>query len=61
MNDHDPQQGRETSVGGGFRIAVPQIYRFVVRVDYGKSIGRSSSQGFSIGLNQFFQPYKMVF
>ncbi len=61
MNDHDPLIGRETSVGGGVRIAIPQIYRFIVRIDYGKSIGKSRSQGFSIGLNQFFQPYKMVF
>jgi outer membrane protein assembly factor BamA len=61
MNDHDPLRGRETSVGAGVRIAIPQIYRFVVRVDYGKSVGSTRSQGLSIGLNQFFQPYKMVF
>jgi hypothetical protein len=61
MNDHQPWHGRETSLGGGVRIAIPQIYRFIVRIDYGKSIGQTRSQGFSIGLNQFFQPNKMVF
>jgi hypothetical protein len=53
--------GRETSFGGGIRIAIPQIYRFVIRIDYGMSLGSTKSRGLSIGLNQFFQPYKLVF
>ena len=61
MNDHDPSRGQEASLGGGVRIAIPQIYRFILRFDYGTSIGHSRSHGFSVGLNQFFQPYKMVF
>ena len=54
-------KGRETSVGGGIRISIPQVYRFIIRVDYGVSIGNTKSRGLSIGLNQFFQPYKLVF
>jgi hypothetical protein len=61
MNGHSPYKARETSIGGGFRIAVPQVYRLVLRVDYGVSVGNTKSRGLSIGLNQFFQPYKMVF
>ena len=61
MNDHDPASARETSVGAGVRIAIPQIYRFVIRIDYGRSIGTTKSAGLSVGLNQFFQPYKMTF
>ena len=61
MAGHSPYDGRETSVGGGVRIAVPQVYRLVLRVDYGLSLGHTKSKGLSIGLNQFFQPYKMVF
>jgi hypothetical protein len=61
MNDHDPASARETSVGTGVRIAIPQIYRFVIRIDYGRSIGTTKSAGLSVGLNQFFQPYKMTF
>jgi outer membrane protein assembly factor BamA len=61
MNDHNPLSFRESSAGFGVRIAVPQIYRFVVRIDYGRSIGATKSSGFSIGMNQFFQPYKMSF
>lgn len=54
-------KGRETSVGGGVRISIPQVYRFIIRVDYGVSVGNTKSRGLSIGLNQFFQPYKLVF
>lgn len=61
MRGGDIGDGRETSLGGGIRIAIPQIYRFVIRVDYGLSVGATKSRGLSIGLNQFFQPYKLVF
>jgi len=61
MSGQSAERQRETSVGGGVRISVPQIYRFVIRFDYGVSIGHTKSRGVSIGLNQFFQPYKLVF
>jgi outer membrane protein assembly factor BamA len=52
---------QETSVGVGVRLSVPQVYRLMLRVDYAKSIGRTKGQGFSVGLGQFFQPYKLVY
>jgi hypothetical protein len=61
MRGGEFSDGRETSLGGGIRIAIPQIYRFVIRIDYGMSLGATKSRGLSIGLNQFFQPYKLVF
>jgi hypothetical protein len=61
MRGDDFGAGRETSLGAGIRIAIPQIYRFVIRIDYGLSVGATKSRGLSIGLNQFFQPYKLVF
>jgi outer membrane protein assembly factor BamA len=61
MRERDLSKGRETSVGGGVRISIPQVYRFIIRVDYGVSVGNTKSRGLSIGLNQFFQPYKLVF
>ena len=61
MRGADLGSGRETSLGGGIRIAIPQVYRFVIRIDYGLSVGPTKSRGLSVGLNQFFQPYKLVF
>lgn len=52
---------RETAVGLGVRMSVPQIYRLVLRVDYGWSIGQTKTRGLSIGLGQFFQPYKLFY
>lgn len=45
------------SAGIGIRIASPNIHRLMLRVDYGKSLDGKFS-GISIGLNQFFQPYR---
>ena len=52
---------RETTVGVRLRMAVPQIYRLLLRIDYGWGIGQTKTHGLSVGLNQFFQPYKMTF
>lgn len=52
---------RESAVGIGFRFSVPQVYRLLIRIDYGWSVGHTKSQGLSIGLGQFFQPYKLSF
>jgi outer membrane protein assembly factor BamA len=46
------------SYGAGIRIAIPQVYRLVFRIDYAFTEGDIKSQGISAGLNQFFQPYK---
>lgn len=58
---NDAYAHRESAVGVGLRFAVPQIYRLLVRVDYGWSLGPTKTRGLSIGLGQFFQPYKLFF
>jgi hypothetical protein len=47
------------SVGAGVRVSFPKVHRLVFRMDYawGDS-NQISTSGISIGLNQFFQPYK---
>ncbi|MFK7872364.1 MAG: hypothetical protein AB8C84_04230 [Oligoflexales bacterium] len=44
------------SIGLGVRIAVPQVHRLMLRIDY--AISRQGFSGFSIGLNHFFQAYR---
>lgn len=47
------------SAGAGVRLSIPKVHRLVFRLDY--AWGRSndiSTSGISLGLNQFFQPYK---
>lgn len=46
------------SYGAGLRLAIPQIYRMVLRIDYAVSQFPQFSHGLSIGLNQFFQPFR---
>lgn len=46
-----------SSAGVGLRIAIPQIYRLIFRIDYAWSLDGSGSQGFAAGLNELFQPY----
>jgi hypothetical protein len=48
----------EHSYGLGFRIAIPQVYRLLFRFDYAWNAKDPSQKGFSIGMNDFFQPYK---
>lgn len=47
------------SAGTGIRLSIPKVHRLVFRLDYawGKS-EKISTSGISLGLNQFFQPYK---
>ncbi len=45
------------STGFGLRLAVPQIYRMLFRLDYAWSIDGSRTQGVTAGMNQFFEPY----
>ncbi len=47
------------SAGLGFRFAIPKVHRLVLRVDYGWGWSENvRTSGMSLGLNQFFQPYK---
>lgn len=46
------------SAGIGLRIAIPQIHRLMLRVDYAWGLDESGSSSISAGLNQFFDPYK---
>jgi len=55
----DARQDLFRSAGGGVRVSIPKVHRLVFRLDY--AWGRSSqisTSGISLGLNQFFQPYK---
>lgn len=45
------------ATGFGLRLAVPQIYRMLFRIDYAWSIDGSRTQGITAGMNQFFDPY----
>jgi hypothetical protein len=45
------------SVGVGLRIAVPQIYRVMIRIDYAWAVDGSGTQGITAGMNQFIDPY----
>jgi outer membrane protein assembly factor BamA len=43
--------------GFGVRLSVPQVYRLVVRIDYGWSLVGPRTHGVTIGMNQFFDPF----
>jgi hemolysin activation/secretion protein len=44
--------------GVGVRMSIPQIYRMMGRIDYAWSVEGKKTKGITIGLNQFFDPYK---
>jgi len=46
-----------SAIGGGVRLAIPQVYRLMFRIDYAVSLGEIKTQGITAGLNQFFDPY----
>jgi len=46
-----------SSYGVGLRMAVPQVNRLLLRMDYARSVDGKTS-GANIGLNQFFQPHR---
>ena len=54
----DAATNDRASAGIGARFAVPQVYRLVVRVDYAWEIGAHAAHGLTVGMNQFFDPYK---
>lgn len=47
-----------SSVGGGVRLAIPQIYRMIFRIDYAFATDGSGMRGITAGMNQFFDPYR---
>jgi len=51
------QDSTRTSVGAGIRIAIPQVYRMVFRIDYAWDLNNPGAGGISAGLNELFQPY----
>ena len=55
----DAGRGVFQSAGVGFHVAIPKVDRLVLRVDYGWGWSEKiQTPGISLGLNQFFQPYK---
>ncbi|MGE0171776.1 MAG: BamA/TamA family outer membrane protein [Oligoflexales bacterium] len=54
----DFKENFEHSYGLGFRMSIPQVYRLSFRIDYAWNAKDPSQKGFSIGMNDFFQPYK---
>lgn len=42
------------SIGGGLRLFLPKVYRFVVRLDYAQPIIKEDELNFSFGVQQFF-------
>ena len=47
-----------TTAGFGLRVAIPQVNRLLIRLDYAFSLDRPYQRGFNFGMNQFFQPHK---
>lgn len=47
-----------TACGIGARIAIPQVNRLIFRFDYARDLIYPHRGGFTIGMNQFFDPYK---
>lgn len=47
-----------SAAGIGLRFAVPKIYRMIFRFDYAWSLDKPGTQGVSLGMNHFFQPYR---
>jgi hemolysin activation/secretion protein len=45
------------SYGVGLRVASPNVHRLMFRIDYGRSFD-GKFEGISLGLNQYFQPYR---
>jgi outer membrane protein assembly factor BamA len=54
---HDALSDGRATAGVGIRLAVPQVYRMIFRIDYGWSIAGPRTQGITAGMNQFFDPY----
>lgn len=46
------------STGLGLRLAVPQVYRLMLRFDIAFSLNKPGEFGLSAGMNQLFQPYR---
>lgn len=46
------------TTGLGLRINFPKVYRLMFRIDYGWSFTKPYQKGWSLGMNDLFQPYK---
>lgn len=46
------------SFGTGLRFSIPQVYRFMFRVDYAVSPLPYRTESLSVGMNAFFQPHR---
>ena len=53
----DARQNARSTAGVGLRLAVPQVYRLMLRIDYAWSLSGPHRQGITAGINQFFDPY----
>ena len=42
------------SAGGGLRLFLPKVYRFVVRFDFAQPLKANDDMNFSFGVQQFF-------
>ena len=57
FNYEDLKKEPRKSFGFGLRIASPIVHRLMFRLDYGMSLDGEFT-GVSLGLNQYFQPYR---
>jgi len=53
----DARESGRSTAGVGLRLAVPQVYRLMLRIDYAWSLSGPHRQGITAGINQFFDPY----
>lgn len=52
------RKGVNMSSGVGIRLAIPQVYRLMFRIDYAWSLNQEGVHGITAGLNHFFDPYR---
>jgi hypothetical protein len=54
----DLKERDRATLGAGLRIAIPQVHRLMLRVDYAWSLDRPETSSISAGMNQFIDPYR---
>ncbi len=52
------EQKDRLSAGTGIRVAIPQVNRLMFRLDYAWGLSTPRTSSFSIGMNQFIDPYR---
>jgi hypothetical protein len=50
--------GSHVTVGGGLRFIIPQVNRFIWRMDWAQNLHNPHICGVSMGFNHLFQPYR---